>query len=390
MRLEPHQPVDDVHAGLLQLARPADVGLLVEAGLDLHQRHDLLAGLGGVDQRVDDRGVAGRAVERLLDRQHVRVGRGLLDEPLHARGERVVGMVHQHVALAEGGEDALRVLPVGERRVRGRDERLVLEVGPVDRVHRPQRGQVEQAGHRDDVGGIHVELAQQQLQHVLAHLVGDLEAHRRPEPAARQLPLQRLEQVLVAVLLDLQVGVAGDAERVDLRDLHAGEELVEVRRDEVLDRQERDVVAVAAGRGGHAHQARHVVGHLDPGEPLGAALRVAHRDGEVEREPGDVRERVGGVDGQRGEDREHLRGEVVREPPVLVVGQLVPPPDVDALLAPAAGRTWSRKHVRVRVGDGLGALARSGASCSRGERPSALRTARPVSSRRFRPATRTM
>ena len=41
--------------------------------------------------------VAGGAVERLLDREHVRVGRGLLDEPLHAGRERVVGVVQQHV-----------------------------------------------------------------------------------------------------------------------------------------------------------------------------------------------------------------------------------------------------------------------------------------------------
>ncbi|MGV0601228.1 UDP-glucose 4-epimerase GalE, partial [Mycolicibacterium pulveris] len=35
-------------------------------------------------------------------------------------------------------------------------------------------------------------------------------------------PFQRLQQVLVAVLLDLEVRVAGDAERVMLHDLHAG------------------------------------------------------------------------------------------------------------------------------------------------------------------------
>jgi hypothetical protein len=29
---------DDLHAGALQVARPADVGLLVEAGLELDQR----------------------------------------------------------------------------------------------------------------------------------------------------------------------------------------------------------------------------------------------------------------------------------------------------------------------------------------------------------------
>ena len=48
--LEPDEAVHDVGAGLLQLARPDDVGLLVEAGLDLDQHHDLLAPLGGPDQ----------------------------------------------------------------------------------------------------------------------------------------------------------------------------------------------------------------------------------------------------------------------------------------------------------------------------------------------------
>ena len=49
--LEPDEPVDDVGAGPLQLARPDDVRLLVEAGLDLDQDDDLLAALGRPDQR---------------------------------------------------------------------------------------------------------------------------------------------------------------------------------------------------------------------------------------------------------------------------------------------------------------------------------------------------
>ena len=38
--------VDDVHARLLQRARPPDVRALVEARLELHQAHRLLAALG--------------------------------------------------------------------------------------------------------------------------------------------------------------------------------------------------------------------------------------------------------------------------------------------------------------------------------------------------------
>ena len=52
MGLQPDQAVDDVHAGLLELARPGDVRGLVEPGLDLDEGEHLLAGLGGVDERL--------------------------------------------------------------------------------------------------------------------------------------------------------------------------------------------------------------------------------------------------------------------------------------------------------------------------------------------------
>ena len=69
--LEPDQPVHDVRAGALQLACPDDVGLLVEARLDLDEDDDLLAPFGGADERLHDRRVAGRAVEGHLDGQDV-------------------------------------------------------------------------------------------------------------------------------------------------------------------------------------------------------------------------------------------------------------------------------------------------------------------------------
>jgi hypothetical protein len=72
-----------------------------------------------------------------------------------------------------------------------------------------------------------------------------LEPHRRTEAAAGQLALQRLQQVLVAVLLDLDVGVAGHPEGVVPRDLQAGEQLLQVRADELL---EREVGGVPVGQ----------------------------------------------------------------------------------------------------------------------------------------------
>ena len=51
VRLQPHDAVDHVHARLLQRASLGDVGALVEARLELDERDDLLARLGGAHQR---------------------------------------------------------------------------------------------------------------------------------------------------------------------------------------------------------------------------------------------------------------------------------------------------------------------------------------------------
>ena len=240
VRLEPDQAVDDVAARLLELAGPTDVGLLVEAGLDLDEDQHLLAGLGGVDERVDDRRVTGGAVQRLLDGEHVRVGGGLLDEALHAGRERVVRVVQQDVAPRDRREHVGRArgLDLGEVAVRMRDERRVLQLGTVEVGDAVQAGQVERAGQVEDLARTDVELRHEQLEHVRVDRLLDLEPDRRAEPAALQLLLERLEQVLGVVLLDLEVLVAGDPERVVLQDLHAGEELVEVGGDDVLERDE--------------------------------------------------------------------------------------------------------------------------------------------------------
>ena len=95
VRLQADEPVHDVGAGLLEHAGPFDVGLFLEARLELDERNDLLARLRGLGQRRDDAGlVATGAIERLLDREHVRITRRLGDERLDRRRERVVRVVH--------------------------------------------------------------------------------------------------------------------------------------------------------------------------------------------------------------------------------------------------------------------------------------------------------
>ena len=141
---------------------------------------------------------------------------------------------------------------------------------------------------------------------------------------AHQFALHRGKQVLGVVLLDLDVLVAGHPEGVMLEHLHAGEELREVGGDDVLERDEPLL--------GHWQEPRKVRRHLDPGEVLGGRSRVANDDREVEREPGDVRERVRGVDRQRSQHREDPFSEQLPQPDVFCIVEIVPAGDLDALL----------------------------------------------------------
>jgi hypothetical protein len=158
------------------------------------------------------------------------------------------------------------------------------------------------------------------------HVRFDLEPDHPPEPPPGQLRLDREQQVVRLLLLDLEVGVAGDAERVLLDHLEPGEEPVEVGGDDLLERDE----AFAVGQHDEAGQDRR---HLDPREAGLGRAGVADEHGEVERQVGDVGERVGRVHRQRGQDREDLVLEDVHEVLAVVVVELLPLRVADPLLA---------------------------------------------------------
>ena len=63
-----------------------------------------------------------------------------------------------------------------------------------------------------DVVVVEVELAQEQLADLVGDAGVDLEAHGPAEAAAAQLDLDRGEQVVGLLLLEGEVGVAGDPE----------------------------------------------------------------------------------------------------------------------------------------------------------------------------------
>ena len=94
---------------------------------------------------------------------------------------------------------------------------------------------------------------------------------------------------------------------------HAGEQHVEMGCDDLLEGHETPTV-------GHGDEAREKVGDLHAGEALLADHRIVDHHGKVQREIGDVREGVAGIDGERREHGEDARLEHGREErPIVIV-----------------------------------------------------------------------
>ena len=101
---EAHDAVHYVHACAFEFAGPRDVCFLVETGFDFDEGNNLLTCFCRLNEGVYDGGVAAGAVQGLLDCLHTRVGCGLGEERLHTGGERVVGVVQQHIVVTCCGE----------------------------------------------------------------------------------------------------------------------------------------------------------------------------------------------------------------------------------------------------------------------------------------------
>ena len=264
-------------------------------------------------------------------------------------------MVHENIPITQRREDALGCFPLAERRWRRWHEGRILQRRPVNLVDLPQRREVQQPGHVDDITGIDIEFTQQQLQHALCHVVGNFQTNGGAEPPARQFPLERLQQVFVAVLFHFEIRVTGNAERVVLDDFHAWEKHRQERGDQLLHRQEPHHVRRAFA-GAQLDEAIDIVGHLDSGEVLSTVVGMLDGDREVQAKPAHERERVCRVDRQRGQDREHLLVEVRRQPRALVLVELGPRHDHDAFIGQRRAHRVE-EHMRMPAGDLLSALA---------------------------------
>src|SRR4249919_1862833 len=278
--------VNDLHARILQAVSEAEVGFLVEARAQLDDNGDVLAVARSLHEMIDDRRILAGAVQRLLDREYVRVFGRLLDQ-LEDRRERVEGMVQQYVAFADDVEH--RVQPAQYPGL----ERRELQFRSLHQVvHLDHAVEVDRAV--DAVHGIlgQVEILQQRAHDRLGALLGDLQADRAQVATAGEFVAQRQRDVVDFFLVDHQFGIAGNAELVGAFDLHAGEKLIDEGRQHRG--QEDEIMRSARNLLGQLDDARQRPRRTHDREMPGAAERIAalEHDDDVQRLVEDLRKRV--------------------------------------------------------------------------------------------------
>ena len=326
MRLPFGEAIDDLHARALELVRPADVALFIETGLEFDHRSHGLAVLRGFHECRDHRGLVACAVKRLLDGNDGGVDRGLMQEIDHHL-EAFVGVVDDHVLLANGGED-IAVMRQHTLGIAGREGRE-LEVGArlvADGVEivEPQHP----AGFHDH-RRIDIELFAQKRFGGLVAFIVEFEQHRAAPAAALDGGAEIAHQVF-GFVFHLDVAVAQHAEDAVAEDLEAGKHLVGEFGHQLFDGDVDGLFAPFAL--GHAHEARRAAGDEDHLDQLALALAALQAEQHAHPAARDEGERMRGVDGLRGDERQDVGLEIVFEPLLLFFGEFIDQRDDNALL----------------------------------------------------------
>ena len=328
MGLEPEKAVDDVRARLLEHAGPDDVRLLVEARLELDDRGDLLAALGGAHERLDDGRVAAGAVERLLDRQDIGVVRRSRDE-LEDAVEGLVRVLQQHRPVRAGRAKMSSTSRSGGTGCgMNGSSRSPRPSSSRDCARWPSRS----ADVQHPAGGVDVAVGLEACR-AFTSLASDpgggspatsRRGRRCPRSRRRSSWAIGLEQILGLLLVDLDVEVPRDAKDVEAFDPHRPGRSSCVSRDQVLEQDERAArraAALGVRMPATVKQAWERRGHLHDPEPRPRACpSPSEHDPEVQALVlGPWGEGVARIDRDRRQDREHLavkaRVEVGPAPP---------------------------------------------------------------------------
>ena len=327
VRLQRRVAVDDVHAGLLERARPADVRPLVEARLELHEADRLLAALGRADERRDERRVVARAVDRQLDRQHVGVGDRLLDEALDRRGERVVRVVDEDVALAHRREHVDLAVLALQARLGDRRPRRVAQLARGRAARRSASGRRGRAARRRRRPGAPRPRAPRRAARAAPGPCPASTSTRTTSPKRRR----RSSASTARSRSSASSEISKSASRVTRKKPwsrisipgNSASRFAAMTSSSGTKRRPRPT---STKRGSISF------GTFTRANVVLAVLRVAHQHGEAQRQVRDVRERPAEPDGQRREHREDLAAEALGELLALLVAERLAADDADAVL----------------------------------------------------------
>ena len=223
-------------------------------------------------------------------------------------------MVDEHVTLTDDIERRLRcVAQLGWCR---RHKRWIAQLGDVHRRDPHQIAEVEESAGLDHVGFgerrhllrlLFLQLTENQLTKLHRRTLLQLDAHYLGESPLEDLLLDRAEQVVIVIEhRQLEVRVPDDAKGAEAAQLHPREERPQIGADQLLQRNE---VVLFTKR----HPARKALWHFDAGEARILRQRVVDLDRKGQRQIGDVRGRIGRVEGERCQQRVNLRLEKLIE-----------------------------------------------------------------------------
>ena len=316
------KPIDHMGTRPFQPPRLTDVGGFVEPGLEFHQCRDRFAVLRRFAERRHDRRLTRGAVERLLDRDNVRIARGLRQEP-HHHVKGLVGVVQKHVFLLDRSKHvAVEILnPFGHARGKDRPQ----QVRPTVEHQFLEVRRTDHAGQFDHIVVAHAQFAHNRFAQRLRSASRDRQAHDFTPTPPFERHLEFPHEVF-GLILDLDIAVAQHAEPEMVAQLVAGKQPVEMQQEHVLKEQE-PLCTVATGQG---HEPRHLRRDRQKGLQSGAILASFQLQREAVSVVRDKRERVCRINGQRRQHREDLVEEDVLEMGQIIGIQIVARQDRDA------------------------------------------------------------
>ena len=280
--------VHDMGSHVFEGFGPTEIVFFVEAGFELHEDGDLFAIPDGVDEGFDDGGFGADTVEGHPDCQRVGIDGGFLDELDH-RLKTFVRVIEEDLLPIDRTEDVFGI----ERRERfgrvgGREqvgERFVSD-------DLPEGSEVERDGVVVvDVFLFEMDVAVEKSDEIFVGIGVEFQPDDGTLVAGAKPLFEDLEEIIGFLLLDLHVGIAGDAEGGGGTLGVAGEEISDEVLHDALDGDKRLARLDEARE--HSRDPHQAV--------LDVALFVGELDHDPEAEIVQVGKGMGGIDGD-GDD----------------------------------------------------------------------------------------